>query len=65
MLLSIYLNPPSNSLKKEKHHVLLWPSKNTALNPMENLRGVLSREVYVNNKKFLIVRELEVVIVKY
>lgn len=56
MLLAIYLNPPSNGLKiKNKTfffcHIVMTVEN---FNPMENLRGVLIRKVYTNNKHFLI-----------
>lgn len=39
--------------------VLDWPSKSPDLNPIENLRSILSRVVYANGKQYDSVPELQ------
>lgn len=51
-------------LKREKIDVLPWPSRSPDLNPIENLWGYLSRQVYENNKQYHSTYELEMAIME-
>ena len=46
--------PQSYNLK-----VLKWPARSPHLNPIENVWGVLAREVYSNGKQYFSVQELK------
>lgn len=39
--------------------VLPWPSRSPDLNPIENIWGYLSRQIYANNKQYSTVAELK------
>ena len=54
-----------NYLKTHKIEVMDWPAKSPDLNPIENIWGILARNVYKNGKKqFATVKELEKAIFK-
>ena len=41
---------------------MVWPAKSSDLNPIENLWGILSREVYANGRQYSSLTELKSVI---
>ena len=51
-----------NWLARKKIRVLDWPSKSPDLNPVENLWGILVRQVYGHGKQYSSVAELKAAI---
>ena len=45
--------------QQKKIQLMKWPSRSPDLNPIENLWGILSRNVYENSKQYRTVGELE------
>ena len=43
-------------------NVLLWPSRSPDLNPIENVWGILVRDVYADNRQYQTVEELKTAI---
>ncbi|CAF1272738.1 unnamed protein product [Rotaria magnacalcarata] len=50
--------------KSQKVNVLPWPSLSPALNPIENLCGILARKVYAGGKQFRTKEQLKTTIIK-
>lgn len=46
-------------LSEQSINVLPWPSRSPDLNPIENLWGILAREVYRNGRQFTCVEDLK------
>jgi transposase len=50
-------------LRNNNVRTINWPSKGADLNPIENLWGIITREVYFNNKQYRHVDELEAAVI--
>ena len=46
-------------LQERNLKVLKWPARSPDLNPIENVRGLLAREVHPNGKQYFSVQELK------
>lgn len=56
-------NSTMNWLKAQNITTIKWPACSPDLNPMENLWGILVRDIYANNRQYKSVNELKTAII--